>query len=202
MSMSIRLNDLGNADSVGYGTHVSVMCGCAAIAGLLATQLEACGFVVVPATALGLILDMPTGFAFATLLAATVPARPTVVVTGNTCPEYWDNLVEAGAQILIADGDADYPIAQALMHAIAGARYRATAERATVLTPTERRVLHMLACGCASQQIAEQLRLGRQTVRNMLTAIYHKLGVADRQAAQNYYWGVWPPPLACADRDP
>lgn len=202
MSMSIRLNDLGNADSVGSGTHVSVMCGCGAITGLVATQLEACGFVVVPDAQLRLIIDMPTGFAFATLLDGTGAARPTVVVTGNTCPEYCENLVAAGAQILIADRDANYPIAQALVHAIAGARYRAAAECPTVLTLTEQRVLHLLACGCASQQIAEQLRLGRQTVRNMLTAIYHKLDVADRQAAQNYYWGVWPPPIACADRDP
>src|SRR5262249_4501261 len=24
------------------------------------------------------------------------------------------------------------------------------------------------------------------------TEIYHRLGVADRSAAQNYYWGIWP----------
>ena len=31
-----------------------------------------------------------------------------------------------------------------------------------------------------------------QSIKNLLTETYHKLGIADRNAAQNYYWGIWP----------
>ena len=38
-----------------------------------------------------------------------------------------------------------------------------------------------------------------QSIKNLFTETYHKLGIADRNAAQNYYWGIWP---TCTPSEP
>jgi DNA-binding NarL/FixJ family response regulator len=51
------------------------------------------------------------------------------------------------------------------------------------LAPREREVLELLAEGRRTQEIAEALFLSPKTVSNQLTAIFTKLGVADRTEA-------------------
>ncbi|HOX30868.1 MAG TPA: response regulator transcription factor [Spirochaetales bacterium] len=48
------------------------------------------------------------------------------------------------------------------------------------LTPREREVFSLIAQGCDNAQIAGKLRLAEHTVRNLVSAIYSKLGVEDR----------------------
>ena len=52
-----------------------------------------------------------------------------------------------------------------------------------MLAPREIDVLELLAAGHSNRQIAEQLYLSEQTVKNLLTSVYQKLGVANRTEA-------------------
>ena len=51
------------------------------------------------------------------------------------------------------------------------------------LTAIERAVLHRLAAGHTNAQIGQQLGRSEKTVRNRLTRVYAKLGVANRAQA-------------------
>ncbi len=51
------------------------------------------------------------------------------------------------------------------------------------LAPRELDVLEHLAAGLSNRQIADKLYLSEQTVKNLLTSIYHKLGVQNRTEA-------------------
>lgn len=53
----------------------------------------------------------------------------------------------------------------------------------SLLAPRELDVLEHLAAGLSNRQIAEKLYLSEQTVKNLLTSIYHKLGVQNRTEA-------------------
>jgi len=171
---------------------VAVLCGIPLLAQLLGATLEQSGICLDLNAAIVLLIDAPLGFAMAMLAESAIRARHTVVSTANRCPEYWLNLSDMGAQIVLTDEAANYPLEDVLGHAGMGARYMVTPHEATPLTPTQRRALHLLACGYSNQEIAERTTMKEQSVKNMLTEIYHRLGVADRSAAQNYYWGIWP----------
>jgi DNA-binding NarL/FixJ family response regulator len=51
------------------------------------------------------------------------------------------------------------------------------------LTPRDRQVLERVAQGKNNKQIAEELGLASQTVRNYITNIYSKIGVSSRSEA-------------------
>lgn len=53
----------------------------------------------------------------------------------------------------------------------------------TYLTHREREVLQLMAVGKDNHEIAEQLNLARQTVKNYVSQIYEKLGTKDRMEA-------------------
>ena len=61
------------------------------------------------------------------------------------------------------------------------------------LTPRERDIVDLLATGCSTASIADQLYLSPKTVSNHLTTIFEKLGVANRAEAivlaQRSGWG-------------
>ncbi len=52
-----------------------------------------------------------------------------------------------------------------------------------VLTPTELRVLQLIATGQTTAEIAEALFVAEKTVKNHLANIYRKLGVKNRSHA-------------------
>jgi DNA-binding CsgD family transcriptional regulator len=51
------------------------------------------------------------------------------------------------------------------------------------LTPRQAQVLHLLARGCSTEQMAEQLGVAEDTVRNHIRGILHRLGVHSRLEA-------------------
>jgi DNA-binding NarL/FixJ family response regulator len=57
-----------------------------------------------------------------------------------------------------------------------------------VLTTREREVLHLIAEGYSSKQIAAQLKVSTNTVNNHRAAMYARLGVHSATAAAKLYW--------------
>lgn len=52
-----------------------------------------------------------------------------------------------------------------------------------LLNPREREILSLLVTGCDNRMIAERVALSEKTVRNHLSVMYEKLGVANRTQA-------------------
>jgi DNA-binding CsgD family transcriptional regulator len=68
-----------------------------------------------------------------------------------------------------------------LWQALAGAqRARLTPGPDTALTPTERRIAELVACGHSNPEIAATLYISVKTVEANLTRIYRKLGARSR----------------------
>jgi RNA polymerase sigma factor (sigma-70 family) len=59
-------------------------------------------------------------------------------------------------------------------------QYNAEQAKIATLTEREREVIKLIGEGLRNQQIAERLTISEATVRNHLTSIFSKLGVADR----------------------
>lgn len=51
------------------------------------------------------------------------------------------------------------------------------------LTPRQAQVLHLLARGCSTEQMADELGVAQDTIRNHVRAILHRLGVHSRLEA-------------------
>ena len=58
-----------------------------------------------------------------------------------------------------------------------------TADSQVELTPRQAQVLHLLARGCSTEQMAEELGIAQDTVRNHVREILHRLGVHSRLEA-------------------
>lgn len=136
-----------------------------------------------------LVVDKPVGFALKTLLNCAKGRK--IVITDNPCPEYWEDLWELQPQILLAGGHNIKELANALMRASKGERYRKTPHYAKQLTPREREILRHCAIGQTNEQIAERLSTKKRTVKNSLSTIYAKLNLEHRAQASLYYWGLW-----------
>ena len=52
-----------------------------------------------------------------------------------------------------------------------------------VITPREEEVLQLIADGCSTPEVAEQLFISQKTVKNHLASIYQKLDARDRTQA-------------------
>ena len=58
-----------------------------------------------------------------------------------------------------------------------------TAEEDRVITKREEEVLQLIADGCSTPEVAEQLYISQKTVKNHLASIYQKLDARDRTQA-------------------
>jgi DNA-binding NarL/FixJ family response regulator len=167
----------------------AVLCGVGAIAEVAMRKLERDGFRIDPDASLALVLDAPPGFALHTLETMRPSSRRLIVITPNRCIEYCDDLWDLQATALLAGQHLD--LKATLQRVVRGERYRDAPHAASPLTRAERRALRLLARGWSNQQIAAELSLQYQSVLNVLRSIYRKLGLANRNEAALYYWGVW-----------
>jgi len=60
---------------------------------------------------------------------------------------------------------------------------RRSAGEGVALTPRQAQVLHLLARGCSTEQMAQELGVAQDTIRNHVRAILHRLGVHSRLEA-------------------
>lgn len=169
----------------------SISCGDPLIMDGYVAALAQQGFYREADGALALIIDIPRGIALRQMEMLRNTAQQVVVVTWSTCPEYGEDLWDAGPNILIVGGGLASEVGQALRDAQRGLRYRRILDNSSILQPIERRILRLLAQGHSNQNIAKQLYISVQTVKNSLTNIHHKLEVTDRSQAILYYWGIW-----------
>lgn len=169
----------------------TILCAVQPIALTLISLLVRQGFRHDPAASLVILLDVPRGFALRSLETSNTTTHQFVVVTWSFCPEYWEDLWDQRPNILLVGDGLNLDLAIVMAWARQGSRYRLTPGKSTTLSPTERRILHLVASGHTNEAIATQLSLHLQTVKNTLTTIYHKLGLHNRSEALMYYWDIW-----------
>jgi DNA-binding NarL/FixJ family response regulator len=153
------------------------------------------------------------------LLSAAPEAR-ILVLTGVRDPEAHREAVRLGAMGLVLKDKAAETLLQAITKVGAGEVWleptmvaRVLSEltrpqtpqhispedaKIATLTEREREVITLVGEGLRNQQIAERLYLSQATVRHHLTAIFAKLGVADRfeLAIYAYQHGLAKPPVS------
>ena len=83
-----------------------------------------------------------------------------------------------------------------------GAVRRSSVAVASELTAREEQVLSLLALGWENKRIAKALCLGEKTVRNLLSGIYAKLGVANRTQAVIQFQQRRTAPFSVTSRPP
>ncbi len=118
-----------------------------------------------------------------------------VVITDNPCGEYWYDLGDMGATVLIAGDPAATDLAlveNAILHASRGERRRITPDYQTPLTPAERQTLKHCAYAMTNKEIADIMGVKESTIKNRLVQIFAKLELSNRSQAIRYYWGAYP----------
>jgi two-component system response regulator DesR len=137
-------------------------------------------------------LQMPAldGLEVAAELTRALPSCAVVVLTGRGRPAQLQLALAAGAKGFLAKGAPGGALADVIRRVHAGGRYVDPALAADALslpecplTPRELDVLRHAEPGAPVAMIARQLHLSPGTVRNHLTAITTKLGVATRAEA-------------------
>jgi DNA-binding NarL/FixJ family response regulator len=166
-----------------------ILSGQPALTEAMTQQLEASALQRETHAATILLLDMPSGFAWRQLRRIDTSSHDIVVVTGNTCPEYLEDLWDLRPAILYA-GTWTMSIAELVVRASEGERMRLTPEQPLRLTPNERAVLGAIAHGWPVKRIAAYFEINEQSVRNTTWQVYKKLRLAGRVEATLYYWGV------------
>lgn len=122
------------------------------------------------------------------------PGLPVLVVTTFDTEQVVADVLGAGASGLLLKDTSPETIIEAVRTALAGGMYldpRVTktaiaVQRGTLndplaeLTESERQVADCVAEGLSNTQIAERLNLAHGTVKNYVSTVMRKLGVADR----------------------
>ncbi len=128
-------------------------------------------------------------------LSAAGQAVPVLVLTMDDADVLVVDAVRAGARGYLVKDSAPDEVLDAVRtvargeavfgRALAGrlSRWFAVAEPFPALTGRERQVLELVARGLGNAAIAERLGISPKTVRNLVSAVLVKLGVADRTAA-------------------
>jgi two-component system response regulator DesR len=137
-------------------------------------------------------LRMPglDGLAAAAELARVLPSCAVVILTGQGRPAQLQRALAAGAKGFLPKGSPGGALADVIRRVHAGGRYVDPALAADALsmpecplTPRELEVLRHAEPDAGIPIMARRLHLSPGTVRNHLTAIVAKLGVAGRAEA-------------------
>ncbi|MDQ4078768.1 MAG: response regulator transcription factor [Chloroflexota bacterium] len=149
-----------------------------------------------------LLLDMsmpgPTPLEIVTFLDEHCPSIKVLVVSAYDDDSYVGQMAAAGVAGYLLKHEATDVVAGAIRTIEAGGSWfsRAIVEKMatwsegppashplSTLTERERQVLELLAEGKNPTQIADELHLAVQTIRNYLTQIYQKIGIHNRVEA-------------------
>jgi hypothetical protein len=125
---------------------------------------------------------------------ALAPVTPIVVVSAVDDPKIMQDVVMDGASAFVPKSAPGQVLINALRVILAGGTYMPTgivtalctsapAPVRTDLTLRQQRVLELLATGLSNKQIARALDISEITVKAHVSAIFRKLGVANRVQA-------------------
>jgi DNA-binding NarL/FixJ family response regulator len=143
-------------------------------------------------------LNLPgaAGLSCLSALKIAVPATPIVVVSAMSDPKVMQDAIMQGASAFIPKSASSQVLINALRVILAGGTYMPTGIVAALrgdagaaaagpgeLTSRQRRVLELLSTGLSNKGIARALDISEVTVKAHVTAIYRKLGVANRVQA-------------------
>ncbi|MEJ5197794.1 MAG: response regulator transcription factor [Anaerolineae bacterium] len=131
-------------------------------------------------------------------ILARQPQVRVIALTIHDEPEALTAMAGAGAHGYILKGARAAELLKAIRNVVAGGaalspqvlsdlvqQYRRLAHVADGprLSPREREILALVAAGASNREIADQLALSQQTVKNYLSAAYEKLGTHNRTEA-------------------
>ncbi|MFK4089351.1 response regulator [Kribbella sp. NPDC020789] len=172
------------------------------VVGVAATGREAVREVVTNRPDVAVLdLQMPDldGFAATRELARSAPEVAVLVLTMFEDDDSVFAAMRAGARGYLVKGAEQDEIARAIRAVAAGeaifgpgvarrvlgffATPASTTEPFPELTGREREILDLLAAGLSNPAIADRLHLASKTVANNVSAIFTKLGIADRATA-------------------
>lgn len=131
------------------------------------------------------ILDDPPGTALGMKLSGRV-----VLTRVRGIPYLWDVLDAGPLGLIVGDEPSDLPTLLAHLDLSGdGFAYLGPRLDYLLLTPCERRVLRMIAFGLTNAEMAARLGRKVSTVNTQVAAVLAKLGVPNRYAARDLYWG-------------
>lgn len=134
------------------------------------------------------IIDEPWGYAYKAMNQHTEPVK--IIMTSSPVPEYWQYLLTLEPNALLAGNHSLQKVLEAIKQAKPDQIMDMSPKCTRLLTTTESKVLWCLAGVKSNKQIAYALDIQEHTVANHLTSIFSKLGLANREEAMLYYWGV------------
>ena len=97
------------------------------------------------------------------------------------------SLVAAIVRVAAGHSVLDPSISDQMVNLMKRGNEPTTAERLSVLSPQERRVLALLAEGLTNKGIGDRLGLTEKTVKNYLSNVFDKLNIANRAQAAALY---------------
>lgn len=137
-------------------------------------------------------LQMPgaDGIEVTQYLSRELPNCAVVIVTSHGRPGYLKKALEVGVRGFVPKTVSAGVLARVVRQVHDGGRYvdpelaaDAIASGSSPLTPRESDVLELAADGAPVEEIAHRAHLSAGTVRNYLSAVVSKLGVANRHEA-------------------
>ena len=150
------------------------------------------------------VLDVhfPDGTAFDVIRGAPDVSVAYVILTGSQNPRVTVEAQSVGVYAVLTKGATSSELVQAVENAGAGKRMVTAldAKRASEtlaglgainwdeLSARETMIANLIADGLSDSEIGDRLFVTAGSVRNILSAIYRKAGVADRQELQTAVW--------------
>jgi len=129
------------------------------------------------------VLDRPRGW----ILESKEPVSG-IIASDNLCPSYRLELLNL--QPLALTFERDFKVLANVVRLVSlGQEFTPSVK--TVLIPSERVYLSLLAIGLTNKQIAVRRGVEIRTVKNAIYRIYMKLGFDTRVQAAYYYYGYW-----------
>jgi DNA-binding NarL/FixJ family response regulator len=174
-------------------------------AGTAAAGLEAVVKLKPDAVLLDLHLPDKSGLLACRDFLKARPQLPVLILTSSSSERHMHDAIAAGAKGYLLKENDGATLAAALRAVVRGdsvldpsmagqvlnlVRNRGTptpAERLSLLSPQEHRVVALLAGGRTNKEIGEQLGLTEKTVKNYLATIFSKLNITRRTQAAALY---------------
>jgi DNA-binding CsgD family transcriptional regulator len=166
--------------------QVAVLCGVEKLGREMALALACEGLVVDAQPDVYLLVDAPWGWA--TSSRVPVALEEAVIVTDNPCPEYRLDLLDERPAALLGNASIS-DIVRTLSHWQTDEL--PCLKNRSLLTSAERAVLRLAAKGLRTKKMAKQRGISEGRVKNILGAIYYKLGLNGQTELSLYYYGCW-----------